>query len=122
MYARLGDIRERTGATMWMCNYTPLRWTEACRIPTKEEIAADTSDYGPRLKPEYRKQAEQLAQKAIQEDVLLCELDNSCPFDWRDPRTWGQAGDALKKKLEPDINGGLLFLGAATVLFLLSRR
>lgn len=78
MFARrggqgIGDIRDRSDSTMWLCNWTPARWTPMCAVPTEEEIAADTSDYGGHLDPEARAVAQQRALEVIQ-SMKLCDL------------------------------------------------
>ena len=73
----IGSIVDRSEGEMWMCNWTPMRWLEACRIPTLEEIARDTSVYGPELSEASIKRAEQSTLEMLRRD----QQTNPCLYD-----------------------------------------
>jgi hypothetical protein len=69
----IGDITSRSNWTLplcapwawdWMQPYAP----EFCRIPSKEEIIKDPSNYGPALTPENRQRAEDMTRQTIEDD------------------------------------------------------
>lgn len=82
---RLGSIMDgpMTEARALACDWTPLRWTEYCRIPSVEEIITDPGYAGPGMAPAGRTEAERRAREVIEADIrarpdLYSELDR-CP-------------------------------------------
>lgn len=76
----LGDITDRGDFGMFLCNNTPLAWTEACRVPSQAEIITSKSDYGGHLSPSSQAAAEDMAAKAVVSDCLAHpELYNLVP-------------------------------------------
>jgi len=98
-----------------------------CEIPTKEQIITDPGNYGGHLSDEAKKRAEEIARGYIEVDSSLCELDNTCPFTWNDPRSYGQApesiADALKSAIPSlPISGTAVLIAGAAAFFFLTRR
>lgn len=109
MYARMGAITDRSDSEMWMCNYTPLRFTSYCGVPSREDSNLDSSNYGKNLSEENRRRAEELARGYIQPDPNLNLLD------------YGVLGfdpiEEAKKTLSGEIPWGMLALaGVAAVV------
>lgn len=82
----LGDITDRSDFGLSLCNWTPLRFTPMCSVPSTEDIIKDTSDYGGQLSPENRAIAEGMAQKAIVDDCRAnpgsyTEVPGSCSYN-----------------------------------------
>lgn len=80
----VGDIRDRSDATLWMCAAWPFSSMEMCKIPTPAEIAADPSNAGGHLSAEAQAQAEELARQAIAADIAA-HPENAgelCPPGW----------------------------------------
>ena len=129
----IGDIRDRTDATLWMCGAWPFSSMAMCAVPTPAQIAADTSTYGKNLSTASQAQATQEAQTVITADIAANPQNYGelCPAGWAPDPTSVSGCSACPTGTTPS-NGvcvsippssTILFLiGIAVVVFLLVKK
>jgi hypothetical protein len=115
----MGDITDRSDTGMFFCNWTPLRFTPACSVPTVADIINSPSDCGGSMTSEN-------CQGAARQAAIIVAADkssNPCAYsELSDASWWDYISCNLKDSQNNNVKNWLLIGGLGLGALLLLRR